>query len=141
MQVYKSKHGQIPTSSHAAVMRVARYEYHKIQKRTPRRQPYVKSQYFRKDKIFVNMFWEHLNQKRLHDQVRRTRLYICAIDLIRHSPHTPDTIFSKGNLNVLLHRFDGETKDGLRFHVQIKENKRTGRKDFMSVFPVPKSKQ
>ena len=34
----------------------------------------------------------------------------------------------------MLHRFYGVTKDGVYFCVQVKEDKRTGRKDFMSVF-------
>lgn len=33
-----------------------------------------------------------------------------------------------------MHRFYGITKDGHEFCVQIKQNKRTGRKDFISVF-------
>lgn len=140
MKVYKSRYGQIPSSSHAPVMKAARLEYHKIQKRTPRRQAYVKSQYFKKDKIFINQYWEYLKQKRIGDQVRRTRLYVCAIDLIRHTTCAPDTIYNYENMNVEMHRFYGQTKDGLDFCVQIRGNKRTGRKDFMSVFPVSKPK-
>lgn len=116
-------------------MRAARYEYHKIQKRAPRREAYVRSAYFRKDKIFINQFWEHLKQKRLGDQVRRARIFVCAIDLIRHSTQAPDTIFDYTDLNRIKHRFYGQTKDGEYFSVQIRENKRTGRKDFMSAFP------
>jgi hypothetical protein len=140
MKVYKSKYDQIPGSSHWEIIKAARYEYHKIQKRTPRRQAYIKSQYFRKDKVFINQFWEHLKQKHPGDQLRRAKLFICAIDLIRHSPHLGDTIYGNDNRNIGLHRFYGKTKDGLQFCVQIRENKRTGRKDFMSVFPAPKFK-
>lgn len=136
MRVYRSKYGQIPTTSHAYVMRIARYEYHKIQKRTPRRQAYVKSQYFKRDKIFINQFWEHLKQKRLGDQVRRAKLFVCAVDLMRHSTYDPDTIYKYEDMNIGLHRFYGQSKDGLSFCVQIRENKRNNRKDFMSVFPV-----
>ncbi|MGI9027728.1 MAG: hypothetical protein ACR2FM_02705 [Candidatus Saccharimonadales bacterium] len=140
MKIYKSKCSRLPGTSHASIFRAARYEYHKIQKRTPRRKAYVKSQYFKKDKIFINQFWEHLKQKRLGDQLRRTKLFPCAIDLIRNTTCSPDTIYNYGNMNIGLHRFFGETKDGFHFYVQIKENKRTGRKDFMSVFPNDKSK-
>jgi hypothetical protein len=135
VKVYKSKFGKLPSSSHADVMRAARYEYHKVQKRTPRREAYVRSGYFSKDKVFINQFWEHLKQKSSGDQVRRARLFVCAIDLIRHSTVAPDTIYNYSDMNVGLHRFYGQTKDGLSFCVQIRENKRTGRKDFMSVFP------
>ena|SRR5579875_1662321 len=136
MKVYISKYSQIPSSSHAAVFRIARDEYRKIQKRTPRRQAHVKSQYFRKDKVFINQFWEHLVQKRIGDQVRRTRLLVCAIDLIRHTTIAPDTIYKDDNKDIELHRFYGRSKDGLEFCVQIRENKRSKRKDFMSVFPI-----
>ncbi|MCA9325603.1 hypothetical protein KDA23_06105 [Candidatus Saccharibacteria bacterium] len=135
MQIFQSSFGKFPSTSHGEVLRLARREFHKIQKRTPRRQAYVRSKYFRKDKIFVNQFWQHLGQKRAGDQVRRLRLYNCAIDLIRNTSISPETIFSKADSNLLLHRFAGKTKDNEPFIVQVKENKRTGRKDFMSVFP------
>ena len=140
MPLYQSKYGLIPGTSHAAVIRLAREEYHKIQKRTPRREAHVRSQYFRKDKVFINQFWEHLKQKHPGDQVRRVKLFTCGIDLIRNSTHSPDTIFSAENKNIMLHRFYGQTKGGQPFCVQIRENKRTNRKDFMSVFPVKESR-
>ena len=37
-------------------------------------------------------------------------------------------------MRMLLYRFYGVTKDGNYFCVQVKEDKRTKRKDFMSVF-------
>lgn len=138
--VYQSKQSKLSGSSHAEVLRKARQEYHMIQKRTPRRQAYVRSSYFKRDKVFVNQFWDHLKQKRAGDQLRRLKLYACAIDLIRNSSQSPDTIFSNEDKNILLHRFYGITKDGESFSVQIKQDKRTDRKDFMSVFPAPKNK-
>ena len=133
--LYKSKFDTIPGTSHACVMRLARYEYHQMQKQTPRRQPYIRSRYFRRDKVFVNQFWDHVKQKRPGDQLRRVKLYVCAIDLIRNTTASPETIFSRDNMNMSLHRFYGQTKSGKLFCVQIKQDKRTGRKDFMSVFP------
>jgi hypothetical protein len=56
--------------------------------------------------------------------------------LIRNSTLPPVTIYKSEDLHTALHRFYGETKDGLLFCVQIRENKATGRKDFMSAFPV-----
>lgn len=116
-------------------MAAARREYHAIQKLTPRRVPYVRSSYFTKDKVFLNTFWEHLRQKHPADQTRRLKLYAAGLDLIRYTREAPDTIFSKDDLDNMLHRFHGVTRDGYLFSVQIKQNKRTGRKDFMSVFP------
>ncbi len=136
MVEYKSKYGVLPGTSYAEVMAAARREYHTIQKCTPRRVAYVRSRYFTKDKIFLNTFWEHLKQKHPADQMRRLKYYLAALDLIRNSTEQPETIFSNEDLNTLLHRFSGLTRNGDRFSVQIKENKRTNRKDFLSVFPA-----
>ncbi len=140
MRVYGSKYGQIPTTSHSSVMRAARYEYHKIQKKTPRKVPYISSKYFIKDKIFINNFWEHLNQKSPKERVLRLKLYSCAIDLLRNSTIVPDTIFTDINKNINLHRFYGQTKSGSYFCVQVQESKRNNRKEFISVFPIKKPK-
>ena len=75
-----------------------------------------------------------MSQKNLKEQTKRLKLYAAAIDLMRKSRCEPDTIFDGKNRSVLLHRFYGITKDKVEFCVQVKENKRTGRKDFMSVF-------
>ncbi len=139
MNVYKSKYGKLSGSSYDELAPVARAEFQRIKKLT-KRQPYVRSAYFSKDKIFLSLFWEHLAQKHRGDRTSRLKLYICAIDLLRHTKQAPDTIFRADDLNVLLHRFLGETKGGEQFYVQVKENKRTGRKDFMSVFPRGKRK-
>lgn len=139
LKIYQSKYGKIAGTSHASVIKAARYEYHKIQKGTPRRQANMRSKYFKQDKIFINQFWEHLKQKHPGDQLRRAKLFLCAIDLIRNTTTSLDTIYSYKNMNISLHRFYGLTKNGQHFTVQIRENKRTNRKDFMSVFPSNKS--
>jgi hypothetical protein len=136
MRIYKSKYSLLSGSDKHEVMKLARYEYHLIQKKTPRRVPYVRSKYFIKDKIFINNFWEHLNQKSPKERVKRLKLYPCAIDLLRNSTYTPDTIFSNTNMNINLHRFYGQTKQGNYFCVQVQENKRNNRKEFISVFPA-----
>ena len=141
MNIYRSKYSELPGSALNEVMRLARYEYHHIQKKTPRRVPYVRSKYFVKDKIFINSFWEHLNQKNPRERVRRLKFYSCAIDLLRNNAHAPETIFSKVETDINLHRFYGYTKDDQLFCVQVKENKRNNRKDFISVFPVKNNNQ
>jgi hypothetical protein len=138
MQIYKSKSLIIPGTSLGEVIKTARKQYHTIQKRTPRRVPYVRSKYFTKDKIFINSFWDHANQKSPKDRVRRIKLFPCAIEIIRNSPLAPDTVQNPNNPDESLHRFYGQSADGIFFTVQIKENKKTGRKDFISVFPVKK---
>lgn len=133
MNVFKSKATLLPGASYAEVLIVARKEYKKVMAIT-RRQPYVRSTYFNKDKIFISVFWTHLMQKHRKDRFKRLKLYNAAIDLMRNSRCEPETIFSKNDFSVILHRFYGITKDGVEFCVQVKQDKRSGRKDFMSVF-------
>lgn len=73
-------------------------------------------------------------QKHRKSRTKRLKFYQAAIDLLRNSTENPDTIFDSNNKEILLHRFYGKTADGYEFCVQIKEDKRSGRKDFMSVF-------
>jgi hypothetical protein len=61
-------------------MAAARREYHLVQKRTPRRVPYIRSKYFKKDKVFLNTFWDHLKQKHPSEQAKRLKFYLAALD-------------------------------------------------------------
>lgn len=137
--MFRSKYSQFTGTSYAELMKKARQEYHHIQKRTPRRVPYVRSKYFTKDKIFINNFWDHLNQKSSKEKVRRLKLYACGIDLIRNSIVSPVSFQNPSNSDELLHRFQGISSDGQKYAVQIKDNKKTNRKDFISVFPIKNS--
>ncbi|MGI9028303.1 MAG: hypothetical protein ACR2FM_05705 [Candidatus Saccharimonadales bacterium] len=134
--VYNSKEKEISGSSLGEVMKHARYEYHVIQKYNPRRLSYVRSPYFGRDKIFISTFWTHLGQKGPRDKFRRTRLFSCAIDLIKFTRHRPDITEHASLPGALLYRFYGLSTGGNLFVVQIKENKKSGRKDFISVFPI-----
>lgn len=138
MAIYKSKFGLLSGTDYDEVLRNARREYKIVQART-KRQPYIRAKYFGKEKVFINIFFNHLVQKRKGEQIKRAKLFLCAIDLLRNTTNDPKTIFSYQNLNEMLHRFEGMTKDGQHFFVQVKQNKRTGRKDFMSVFPAKKT--
>ena len=131
MHTYHSKHRQIPGTDYREVMKNARKEYVKVQKLT-KRQPYVRSKYFSRDKVFITIFWNHLAQKRKGEQIVRAKLLLPAFDLLRNTPHEPESIVDSGRM---LHRFYGKTADGVEFAVQVKHDIKTGRKDFMSVFP------
>lgn len=133
MKVYQSKALLLPGTSYDEVLVVARKENRKIEQLT-KRQPYVRSTYFNKDKIFITMFWNHLMDKHPKARTRRLKLFNAAIDLLRNTHCEPETVFRRDDLSVLLHRFYGITKDGVGYCVQVKQNKRSGRKDFMSVF-------
>lgn len=133
MKFYHSKYSALPGTSLNEVLPLARKEFHIIQKRNPRRQPYIRSAYFKKDKIFINLYWEHLAQKHRADKVRRLKFYKCSIDLLRNTTITPEVVLEHSQL---LYRFYGESADGRKFCVQVKMEQRTGRKDFISAFPT-----
>lgn len=92
----------------------------------------MRSKYFSKDKVFINIFWNHLAQKRKGEQIVRAKLLLAAFDLVRNTTFEPESLFDSGRA---LHRFYGKTADGIEFAVQVKHDLKSGRKDFMSVFP------
>ena len=133
MNAYNTKYPQLSGSSYDEVLKRARQEYNVIAHLT-KRQPYVKSKYFSGEKVFLAVFWTHLMNKNQKDRTKRLRFYKAALDLLRNSQINPDTITSTEDQRMLLYRLYGVTKDGSYFCVQVKEDKRTKRKDFMSVF-------
>jgi len=134
MIIYKTKTKKISGTSYREVIKKARLIYRGITKRS-KRSTYLRSTYFKKEKIFIDLFWEHLSQKPQRDRIRRLKLFGCAIDLIENSRNKPSSKANPNNKNELLHRFGGLVSSGELFYVQIKENIKTSRKDFMSVFP------
>jgi len=114
---------------------MAEKSYKRIKSKT-KRTPYIRSRYFKKEKIFLNIFWSHLFKKSERDRVRRLKFYDCALELLGNSVHNPITRENYKKKDELLHRFYGVTKSGEKFVVQIKENKRTKRKDLISIFPI-----
>ncbi|MEI8143627.1 MAG: hypothetical protein WCG48_03375 [Candidatus Berkelbacteria bacterium] len=132
MIVYKTKTSRLSGTSYKEVVKKARLAYHKIEKRS-KRVAHLKSAYFKKEKIFINLFWEHLSQKPQRDRIRRLKFLPCAFELIENSANKPTSKNNPNNKSEILHRFGGVTPLGELFYVQIKEDKK-GRKDFVSVF-------
>jgi hypothetical protein len=130
---FKSKKASLPGSSYAEVLKLARGEHIRVSSKS-KRQPYVRSTYFNKEKVFISVFWNHIMQKELKSRTKRLKLYASALDLIANTPCSPETILKHDDLSILLHRFYGKSLDGVDFCVQIKQDKKSGRKDFMSVF-------
>lgn len=130
---FHSRHPLLSGSSYDEVVARARKEFNTIRRLT-KRQPYVRSKYFRGDKIFMTVFWDHLMQKHRKDRMKRLRYYTAAIDLLRNTTISSDVVFDARNPDIILHRFYGITRDGSPFCVQVKEDKRSSRRDFMSVF-------
>lgn len=134
MIAYKTKKQKIAGTSFKEINKVAKTIFNRIKAKT-RRTPYVRSKYFKKEKIFLNLFWRHLYNKNERDRVRRLKFYDCALDLIANSHYNPETRENFKKKDELLHRFHGTLKSGEKFVVQIKENKRTKRKDLISIYP------
>jgi hypothetical protein len=138
MKAYRTKAVKLTGTNFHEVNQKASGLYKQIQKKTKRR-PYVRSAYFKKSKIFLKLFWNHLFEKKnWRDRARRLKYFPCAIELIRHSKYEPISKENPNKSTEILHRFAGITKDNDIFYVQIKESKKSGEKWLMSVFPEEK---
>ncbi|MDZ7586291.1 MAG: hypothetical protein U0946_00935 [Patescibacteria group bacterium] len=135
MPPYLAKSKELTGTNYAGVFKQARQLFKSIKARTKRR-PYLRSVYFHKQKIFFDFFWQHLAQKRYPDRVRRLRYFPCAIELILKSRIHPESMDNPTNKGEILHRFSGMTKSNQLFYVHIKEDKRKGNKQLMSIFPA-----
>ncbi len=138
MKIYQVSTSPLSGTKYSEVNKHASNIYSKIKKKTKRR-PYIRSSYFNKGKIFLPLFWNHLYEKINHrDKTRRLKYFPCAIELIENSKFDPESKENVNKQSEILHRFAGKTKDGQLFFVQIKEEKKTGEKWLISVFPVDK---
>lgn len=111
----------------------AMFIFRQIEKRT-KRQPYLRSAYFNKEKIFFTFFFKHLNQKPVYARPARLKLLPCAIELIEESHNKPIERLNPNRKTEKFYRFAGLTPQKHLFYVQIKENLKTKKKYFMSCF-------
>ena len=135
MKYYQAKAGKIKGTNFKEMVQKAKKFFTNIQSKS-KRKPYLRSKYFNKSKVFLDYFWEHLfGKQNLRDRQRRVQFYEAALELIENTNFAPQ---SKENPNMrreIMHRFYGVTKEKNPFIVQIKEDKRTNQKYFISVFP------
>ncbi|MDR2106319.1 MAG: hypothetical protein LBP24_02805 [Coriobacteriales bacterium] len=131
---YQARSKKIPGRNYGAVVKAARRDYNKIVSRT-RRNPYIRSSYFNKEKIFLSLFWQHVMEKHRGERKRRLQLFNCAVELLENTHVAPFTRPNPNGRNELVHRFTGITGDGDMFYVQVKEELKTKRKYLISVFP------
>ena len=124
-----------PGSDYSELYQPARRYYNQI-KASTKRQPYVRSVYFKKEKVFLELFWIHLNQKNRKERNRRIKFFGCGIELLRTTRAEPITKVNPNKTKELLYRCAGITPDKELFYIQVKENTRTHRKDLLSIFPV-----
>lgn len=132
---YQTKAEKLPGTSYKEVYKKARAIFAAIRSQT-KRKPYVRSAYFHRQKIFFDFFWAHLSQKSIPERIRRLKYFEVAIEVIRKSRNHPESMQNPNKKTEILHRFAGLTKNKELFFVQIKEHKRTGRKQLMSIFPA-----
>ncbi|PIT94952.1 hypothetical protein COT96_02285 [Candidatus Falkowbacteria bacterium CG10_big_fil_rev_8_21_14_0_10_38_22] len=139
MKTYKTKSIILAGTSYKEISKKAFILYNGIRRKTKRR-PYVRSAYFKKDKIFLGLFWTHIYNKNYWDQMRRMKFFGCALELIKNSRFEPTSKENPNKPTEILHRFAGVTKNNDLFFVQIKEDKRTSEKWLVSVFPIERLK-
>lgn len=138
IQAHPTKSKKIPGTSFSEVHKKAFSLYSQIKKQTKRR-PYIRSKYFKKDKIFLGLFWQHLHGKLNHrDKTRRVKYFPCAIELIQNTKFEPISKENPNEKTAILHRFTGITSEKEIFFVQIKEDKKSGQKFLISIFPFDK---
>jgi hypothetical protein len=135
MKTYQTKVSKLRGTDYHEVYKKAFNYYNKVKGKTKRR-PYIRSTYFNKDKIFLAIFWSHLKQKNWRDRLRRIRYLPPAIELISNSRLEPISKENPNKTTEVLHRFAGVTIDKDIFFVQIKEKKKTGKKYFISTYPL-----
>ena len=134
MKAYQSKFEKLSGTDYKEIYHKAFSIFKQIKSKT-KRKPYIRSAYFKKEKIFLDYFWQHLWQKNWRDRNRRLKYYPCAMDLIKNSRLEPISKQNPNKSTEMLHRFAGLTKNKEIFYVQIKEDKKTSQKHFLSVFP------
>jgi hypothetical protein len=136
VKIYQSKHDKLPGTSYEELVKAARKIYHDIEKKS-KRTPYIKTNnhsYFAGRKVFLNMFFVHLNQKSRIDRKRRLRFFSLGLDLVKNTKFEPIIKQNPNAKSETLYRFGGISSDGELFYVQLKGNKR-GNIYLMSVYP------
>lgn len=133
MAFYQTKSNKLSGSNLKEAVKNARIEY-KIITSATKRQPYIRSDYFKKEKVFFDYFWDHLSTKSPEERFSRIKYFKAAIELIRKCKNKPLSKKNPNKQSEILHRFMGKTKEGELFCVQIKENLKSGKKFFMSCF-------
>ena len=130
---YQTKTQKLSGTSYAEVKKEALVLFNKIKAKT-KRKPYVRSAYFNKQKIFFDFFWSHLSEKNLKEKIKRLRYFNAALWVMKNSRNKPIIKQNPNKERETLYRFAGLTKEKDFFIVQIKEDKKKGKKYFMSCF-------
>jgi len=131
---YKTSIDKIRATRNKEVWKKAQIFWSAIKRKT-KRKPYIRSAYFKKQKIFFDFFWIHLTQKNPRQRRIRLQYFPCAVELLKNSNNPPVSKINPNKSTEVLHRFAGLTRNKELFFVQIKENIKTDKKYLMSIFP------
>lgn len=135
MKVYQTKIRSIPGTDFREVHKKAFSLFKQLRSKSKRR-AYIRSAYFQKNKVFLDIFWSHLFEKpNWRDRVRRVKYFPPGIDLIQNSRVEPKLKDNPNKKGETLYRFTGITPDLELFYVQIKEDKKSKQKLLISIFP------
>ncbi len=136
MEHYQTQTSRLTGTNYKEIYKKAINIYRNICRKTKRR-AYIRSTYFKKSKIFLGPFWQHLEDKfSNNDKARRLKYYACALEIIEKSKINPTSKENIDKPSEIFHRFGGITRDQKSFYVQIKEDKRNGEKYLISIFPI-----
>lgn len=136
MDLYRTKAAKLSGSNFHEVNKLAYAEF-VILKRKTKRRTYIRSKYFKKQKIFLDLFWDHLHEKKNYrDKVRRVKYFTCGIELLKNSTVEPKIVQNPNKKSEILYRFSGVDPSGEKFIVQVKENGNSGEKYLISIFPI-----
>lgn len=135
MVPYQTKSKRVSGTNYKEVRKNAEIIFKQIKSRT-KRKPYIRSAYFNKQKVFFDYFWQHIQQKSPKERFKRLKYFEVALEVIRKSKNHPTSEENPHKKGEILHRFAGSTEEKEMFYVQIKQDKRSGAKYFMSCFPV-----
>jgi hypothetical protein len=134
LKYYQSKYNKLSGSSYRELINKA-HAIANSYNPNPKRKAYVRSKFFNGDKIFLEYFWQHQNNKPPADKRRRIVYFAAALDVVQNSRHKPNVEPSKTNKNEIWYTFYGQTKSGDKFAVHIKKSLRNN-EYLMSVFPL-----
>jgi len=118
---YQAKAKKISGTSYSEVRKEALILFNQIKSKTKRR-PYIRSAYFKKQKIFFDFFWPHLFQKNSKERMNRLKYFKSALDVIKNSKNHPTSEENPHKKGEILHRFTGLTESKELFYVHPVRN-------------------
>jgi hypothetical protein len=85
---YKSRYASL-SGSHSRELYQKAHAAQRALMKSSRRKAYVRSKFFKLQKVFLDTFWIHLSQKNSGERRRRIAFFVCALDLIKNTTNQP----------------------------------------------------